>query len=60
MREFLLHFLSEGLSRDYIPKEHSRILAMRDQFKFADGLDVADKTVLLRIDVNVPIANGVG
>jgi phosphoglycerate kinase len=31
---------------------------MRDQFKFADGLDVADKTALLRIDVNVPIANG--
>ena len=31
---------------------------MRDQFKFADELDVADKTVLLRIDVNVPIANG--
>ena len=31
---------------------------MRDQFKFADELDVADKTVLLRIEVNVPIANG--
>ena len=31
---------------------------MRDQFKFADRLDVADKTVLLRIDVNVPIVNG--
>ena len=31
---------------------------MRDQFKFADELDVADKTVLLRLDVNVPIANG--
>ena len=58
MREFLLHFLSEGLSRDYIRKEHSRVLAMRDQFKFADELDVADKTVLLRLDVNVPIANG--
>ena len=31
---------------------------MRDQFKFADQLDVADKTVLLRIDVNVPLADG--
>ena len=31
---------------------------MRDQFKFADRLDVADKTVLLRIDVNVPLVNG--
>ena len=31
---------------------------MRDQFKFADQLDVADKTVLLRLDVNVPLANG--
>ena len=31
---------------------------MRDQFNFADRLDVADKTVLLRIDVNVPIVNG--
>ena len=33
---------------------------MRDQFKFADQLDVADKTVLVRLDVNVPLANGVG
>ena len=31
---------------------------MRGQFKFADRLDVAEKTVLLRIDVNVPIVNG--
>ena len=30
---------------------------MRDQFNFADRLDVADKTVLA-IDVNVPIVNG--
>ena len=32
---------------------------MRDQFKVADGLDVAEKTVLLRLDVNVPLVNGV-
>ena len=31
---------------------------MRDQFIFADRLDVAEKTVLLRIDVNVPLVNG--
>ncbi len=31
---------------------------MRDQFKFADQLDVANKTVLLRLDVNVPLVNG--
>jgi phosphoglycerate kinase len=31
---------------------------MRGQFKFADRLDVAEKTVLLRIDVNVPLVNG--
>ena len=32
---------------------------MRDQFQFADQLDVAGKTVLVRLDVNVPLADGV-
>ena len=29
------------------------------QFQFADQLDVAGKTVLVRLDVNVPLADGV-
>ena len=32
---------------------------MRNQFQFADQLDVAGKTVLVRLDVNVPLADGV-
>ena len=32
---------------------------MKDQFRSVDQLDVADKTVLVRIDVNVPLRNGV-
>jgi phosphoglycerate kinase len=28
-------------------------------FQFADQMDVAGKTVLLRLDVNVPLADGV-
>ena len=32
---------------------------MTAQFRFADQLDVAGKTVLLRLDVNVPLADGV-
>ena len=32
---------------------------MRNQFQFADQLDVAGKTILVRLDVNVPLADGV-
>ena len=32
---------------------------MTAQFKFADQLDVAGKTVLVRLDVNVPLTDGV-
>ena len=32
---------------------------MAAHFRFADQLDVAGKTVLLRLDVNVPLADGV-
>ena len=32
---------------------------MTANFQFADQMDVAGKTVLLRLDVNVPLADGV-
>ena len=32
---------------------------MAAQFRFADQLDVAGKTVLVRLDVNVPLSDGV-
>ena len=32
---------------------------MTAQFRFVDQLDVAEKTVLVRLDVNVPLTNGV-
>ena len=32
---------------------------MTANFQFADQIDVAGKTVLLRLDVNVPLADGV-
>ena len=32
---------------------------MTANFEFADQMDVAGKTVLLRLDVNVPLADGV-
>ena len=32
---------------------------MTPSFHFADQLEVAGKTVLLRLDVNVPLADGV-
>ena len=31
---------------------------MTANFQFADQIDVAGKTVLLRLDVNVPLADG--
>ena len=40
-------------------KDIQGIVLMTANFRFADQLDVAGKTVLVRLDVNVPLADGV-
>ena len=53
------HCLSLGTAPKLFKYRRLGTVLMTAYFRFADQLDVAKKTVLLRLDVNVPLVDGV-